>query len=169
MSIKVNAFSTILPAPQTIDKFVVWIPGILDSPMRVSSATLPQSKQGVNEINFTGQPVRIPTKEQYPGTWTCRMTESALGDIAYQISTMKKNQYVIDSKTECVQSFKMINPVIFITDEVTGAVPTFHCILEGAFIESINEVHLDWSQPGTPLQWDITFRYTKISYKHNEG
>lgn len=159
MSHKVTTFAAGCPGPKTIDRFQVFIPGVINSPLRVSSTAYPQQNRSVIKLSVSGQPVFLPGKSQVPGAWTCILEESQLEDAATQIQLLKKR---VQTDGHRVQEYSLIEPIIFITDQSTGLIPTYFCTLKGAWLSSIDPLQLDWSQPGTPIKWKLTFQYSWI-------
>ena len=159
MSQKVATFLSSCPAPKTQDRFLVHIPGVINSHLRVSSTTFPQQSRSVMTVNVSGQPVYIPGKSQVPGVWTCVLDESINNDANYQIQLLKR--LVVSFATETI-GYALISPIIFITDQETGQNPQYWGTLMGAWLESVEQVPLSWAAPHTPIQWKLTFRYTSI-------
>lgn len=161
MSIKANAFSVGLSAPQTIDKFVVYIPYLVTAPLRVHSTTLPMKRRATTTVTIGGVSIPLPSKVQQDGTWSCTLTESVLSEVYANIVALQKVQFK-DNDQNVLTKWKSIEPVIFILDEFTGDVPKFYCKLTGCWLESVSEPKIDWSKPDTPLEWTLNFKYSGI-------
>lgn len=159
MSQKVATFLSSCPAPKTQDRFIVYIPGVSNSHLRVSSTTFPQQFRSAMTVSVSGQPIHIPGKSQVPGIWTCILDESINNDASYQIQLLKR--LVVSSATETI-GYTLITPIIFITDQETGQIPQYWGTLMGAWLESVDPMTLSWSTPQTPIQWKLTFRYSSI-------
>lgn len=105
MSYKATAFSFSI-VPKTQSRFLVFIPGILNSPLRVHQTTMPQETVDVVPLNIAGQTVNMPGKDQYSGKWSCTAYESILTDLRLQISLLKDTQ--INKNAEYPNPFHMV-------------------------------------------------------------
>lgn len=153
-------YSTGLQAPKTVDKFLVSIPGILDSPIRVFSTALPQKKRTELVVNVTGQPVILPGKSVVEGHWTCRVYESVEEDVATQIQELKRR--IVTDPLGKVAGYSLFDIPLFVTDQFTGAIPTYWNTLIGAWLQSVDDLSLDWSSPNKPVAWNLKFCYSDI-------
>lgn len=153
-------YSTGLETPQTIERFLVKLPHILDSPIRVYSTVIPQKVRTEMVVNICGQPVTLPSKDKVANTWTCKAYETAGLDVHAQIELLKKD--INTSAKGNVLGYQLQDIPIFITDRWTGLAPVYWTTLKGAWLKSVGEPTLDWSQPNTPLTWALTFCYSDI-------
>lgn len=78
MSVKVTAFRTLYTAPQTLDKFVVYIPTLVTSPLSVTAASFPFETYKESSFPVNGYSMSFPTRKVIPGDWSCVMEESVL-------------------------------------------------------------------------------------------
>ena len=159
MSHKVSTFISSCPAPKTLNRFIVFIPGIFNSHVRVSSTTFPQQSRSVISLSVSGQPVHLPGKSQVPGTWSFVVDESSDNKMNYYVQLLKR--LVVSFATETV-GYVLLTPMIFITDQESGDNPQYWGTLMGAWVESVEPLNLNWASSDQPVKWNVTMRYSSI-------
>ena len=169
MSYKATAFSTAYLGPQFLNRFAVYIPHIYTSPLFVSSASLPSETHPENKIFVSGQPLRLPSRLQVPGSWVCTLEENMISSSAAQLRILKeksnldssvgffKNTHKLDKRL----NVKLQDIYIFLLDSATGLIPVNGCLLKYAWLQSIEPVQLNASSTDV-LKWKLTFSYSSI-------
>lgn len=155
MSLKSTAFSLTFPAPKTLDKFYIMVPGNSQSLLRVSAASLPFTSRGEGVIYYLGRPLFIPNSKEVDGDWTCIYEEDLALTGIMTISSVERR----------IQSyfFKPGDIQIFLTDQVTGVIPQQSVLLRYAWLKKVEPLQLDWSKPDQSARWRLTFRYSAIN------
>lgn len=156
MSIKGKVLHTTLTSPMVSSDFTVVIPGIIDSPIRCNSTSLPSDI--LNEVSLVvgGQEIFLPAKVHPSGEWTCSLYESEIADVSYQLDLMKASQIGMDNLIPA--EYHLFDVYIYVH---RNGVPVYGKVLRRAWVKSVAPIKLDASAAGTPVSVDVTFRYQK--------
>lgn len=131
--------------------------------MFVSAADLPRETYQESAIWVGGQPVYVPVKTQVPGVWSCTLDESMAATSRLQVQLLLSTHILKIGNTIHV---KPMDILVMLTDESTGAIPVHTVMLKNAWIQTQDNVRLDWAKATEPLKWNLRFRYSecKIIY-----
>ncbi len=158
MSYKAAAFLINCPQPQTLDKFTVYIPGILTSPLMVTEAVLPHDVYNESAIWVGGQPVYLPTKSQVPGEWECVMEENCLQTSRVQILL----KWRLDVSDVSGTTVALRDITIIQLDTYTGSMPVHIVILKKAWLKSVDPIQFGSSKNTETVKYRLKFRYQSI-------
>lgn len=154
MSLKLTTFATALPAPKTSEKFLVQLPNLKQSLLRVSAASLPYAKRDEGAIWLLGRPLYLPKWTDQSGEWTCTITEDMAMSASIQITALERhiNNLSVENR----------NIHIYITDQITGLVPHLAVTLRYVWLKSVTPLSLDWSKPEQVLSYQLIFKFSGL-------
>ena len=154
MSLKANIYHLSNPQPKSANKFFVMLPNCPWSLMRVSTASFPFASHGVSNITWFGRKLGIPSDYDVSGSWSCTYVEDRVMTGGITISRIDK--FIRYSR------FKNCDLQIYMTDDITGAVPLNCCTLHNVFLEKVESAQLNWSSHDI-IRWTLTFHYSSFS------
>lgn len=156
MSYKTTAFNLAVPHIQTLDKFIVYIPGNAMSVMLVKAASLPFINRVDSPITMYGRTVNLPSNIVTSGTWDCVLEENFI---------FTGHEVIEDLMKSCNHDAIFINDIyIYMLDSLSGSIPVKGRVLKYTYLKSVKPVNLDWSSSDKSLTYDLTFAYNDIEY-----
>lgn len=160
MSLKANKFATTITNPMNIYNFQINIPGVTEEiALCVQSTSFPSRGKTRNvDLYVQGEKVTYPTLPENGGTWSFKIPDSDSGIVRQTLKALFDEQYNEKEGTFHPHIWKDID--VFALDQPGNT--CHHVILHGAWIQSLDNVNLDASNPGTAWQDNYTFVYNYV-------
>lgn len=165
MSLRIKAFTTLIPQPASLHNYWLWIPGMLQTSILAESVPLPYEQLGEVAVYYRGRPVYFPARTEVPGEWTIIVADDFAGLVGLEIHQQREKQFK-SSETigQSLELTKFNKRNIHVMAHSSAGVPIKWngVTLVGAWIKNVKEVQFK-SDSIEPLKWTVTFRYDAIT------
>lgn len=155
MSIKGKVLHSVVSSPMTADRYLVYIPNIIDSPITCHATSLPFDERNEVVVSVRGQEVFLPAKTHVQGTWSCSLYESveALSTIQVELAKLLQVNDVNTTPAYC----KPVDVFIFLVNN--HDIPVFGRVLRNAWIKSVTPISFSSESAGKNVSCEVVFRY----------
>lgn len=158
MSLKLNAFATIITNPLNIHNFLVDIPGAPNGSIVVASSVFPSEKLREVKLHYQGEEIRYPTIAGNDGIWKVTVPEADSGIVRRELDSLKSKMWNQKTGIFVPQLWKAVT----VTARNLQLEPVFKAILHGCWLLGRDQVTLDNSDPTKNWNWDYEFRFQWI-------